>query len=525
MTSISWMVLAFVLAFQLWVFGRSRSLASRDDDQALTDLIGRFEPDLIARAKRGDSPDWLRYFDEADRIYERRSDEVRVLATSALVVGIGGTMVALAFHLGFTDADEQSLASLIAAMSLALFASLSGVVNNLLITLWLLRGADDRFAASLADFRRRLHDASAAHPPHETFADAVKSQLGDAFREAVEKFPEAFEKLDDNVQSLAAVIERQSAAVLSAAAQLREGAEGLSTAAAGIGPAVTGLAASTDQLRAMPDQLKSTLDTTRNAWEQEVRRDRAAFIGGVRQVLSEQQALLESTKAAFDEWESRRRADAEAAEKRRRADAETAEARRREFEAAVNSLPGVFAAEIDQLSGALGREFGVQARNHVQDLVQKIAEGNEKLRAQVDRATTELQTVFLNSTSHVVASTVEKVYQRAESTLLASLDEVGRGLKEAVTKLPNDAESFAQSLTDADGKMQQALDRLKSSSDQLARVAEFTDDLEGALIRALSKATAEQIRETHAQINEMVESLIQFIRELVDRLARQGSAP
>ena len=148
----------------------------------------------------------------------------------------------------------------------------------------------------------------------------------------------------------------------------------------------------------------------------------------------------------------------------------------------------MFAAEIDQLSGALGREFGVQARNHVQDLVhlvQKIAEGNEKLRAQVDRAATELQTVVLNNTSQVVASTVEKVYQRAESTLLASLDEVGKGLKEAVTKLPNRAESFAQSLTDADGKMQQALDRLKSSSDQLARVARFTDDLEGALTRTL----------------------------------------
>ena len=503
-----------VAVIQLVLLVLCVGLAREDDAEAFVDLRERFDPDIVARARRGDAPDWLRYLDDADRIHERRSDQLRVYATAALVIGIGGTMLALAVNLPSVEANDQSLGSLIAAMSSALFASLSGVFNNLLISLWLLRSADNRFAVSLDDFKRRLQDTSAEHPPHETFADAVKSQLGDAFREAVHRFPEAFERLDENVESLAAVIEQQSTSVHVAATHLRESADGLAAAAAGIAPAAAKLAASTDQLRTMPEQLGSTLDATRDAWKQEMRHDRSAFIEGVKEVLTDQQALLERTKDAFDEWESKRRDAAEAAE-----------ARWREFVTTVQSLPDMFAAEVEKVSSTLGRQFGVEARNHVQDLVQKIEEGNETLRAQVDRATRELQTVFLNNTGDVVAGTLKDVYQHVESTLLASLDEVGRGLKEALTDLPNNARGFAQSLSDADQKLQQALDGIRGSSEKLANAAKFTDDFEGSLTRALTSATAEEIRKTHADINGMVESLIEFIRSLVERLARQGDRP
>ena len=607
------LVLLVVVVLEFRLYWRARVLALEDDTSAFEHLRDRFRRDIVARAKRGDGPDWPRYMDDVDRIHESRSDRLRVWATAALVIGIGGTMFALALHLLFIGAhlvaeqepgaraNDRSLEPLLSAMGSALIASLAGVLNNLTISLSLLPGTDKRFAEALANFKGGLQDVSAKHPPHETFAEAVKSQLGDAFREAVQKFPEAFERLDENVQSLAAEIERQSTSVHSAATGLRESADGLAAAAAGIAPAAAELAASTKQLSAMPDQLKNTLDATRAAWKREMQHDRSAFVEGVREILADQQTLLERTKDAFEAWEDNRRVEAQAADARlrelattvrelpasfgaevekvsanqarqfgvevrsqiqdlvqkiaevnealrtqvastaeklqallegtgaaieewenaRRSEGQEATARQREFMTTVNDLPSTFAAEVEKVSATLGRHFGVEARNHVQDLVQKIGQGNEALRTQVEGAARELQTVFLNNTSDVVARTLERVYSRVESTLLKSLDEVGKGLREALTELPNNAKSFADSLSDADGKLQRALDDIKSASHQLASAAKFTDDFEGTLTRALTRAAAEEVQKSHAEINSMIESLIAFIRNLVDRLAQQ----
>ena len=588
-------IVAVVVVFQIWLLRRCRILAREDDTEAFVSLRERFDPDIVARARRGDAPDWLRYMDDADRIHERRSDRLRVGATAALVVGIGGTMLALAVHLLSTEADDQSLGLLIAAMGSALIASLSGVANNLLISLWLLRSADHRFETALDDFKRGLQDTSDKHPPHETFAEAVKSQLGNAFREAVERFPEAFERL-------AAVTEQQATSVHAAATHLRESADGLAGAAAGIAPATAELAASTEQLRAMPDQLGSTLEATRAAWKQEMQHDRSTFVTSVREILADQQTLLGRTKDAFEAREDERRDEAQAAEARlrelattvrdlparfaaeaekasatqarqfggevrsqvqnlvqesaannealrtqidltaaelqgllggtreafdawdgaRRAEMQTAAERQREFMATVRELPATFAAEVDKVAATLGQHFGAQARNHVQDLVQKIGQDNEAQRTQVERVARELQTVFLNNTSDVVKRTLESVYSRVENSLLRPLDEVGKGLRKAVTELPNNAKDFAESLSDADEKLQRALDGIGNASDQLVSAARFTNDFEDALTRALTRASAEEIRKSHAEINGMIESLIAFISSLIERLARQS---
>ena len=71
-------------------------IAREDESEELDRLWNTFKQDIQGRAKRGDGPDWVRYMDEADRVHERRVDRMRVWATAALVVGIGGTMLALA---------------------------------------------------------------------------------------------------------------------------------------------------------------------------------------------------------------------------------------------------------------------------------------------------------------------------------------------------------------------------------------------------------------------------------------------
>ena len=118
--TMTWIVLVVIAAFQLGLLRRSWTLAREDDTVAFDDLLARFLPDLVNRAKRGDAPDWLRYMDEVDRVHEGRGEKLRVNATAALVFGMGGTMVALALHLLFIEGNNQSLGSLIAAMSSAL---------------------------------------------------------------------------------------------------------------------------------------------------------------------------------------------------------------------------------------------------------------------------------------------------------------------------------------------------------------------------------------------------------------------
>ena len=127
-------VLWLVLLLQAGVFVRCWFLARGDDSDALDDLWKQFKRDVIGRASRGDGPDWVRYMDEADRVHERRIDTLRVWATAALVVGIGGTMAALAIRLTGAGIDQQSsgaaLGGLITAIGPARSTKRSGAPRS-----------------------------------------------------------------------------------------------------------------------------------------------------------------------------------------------------------------------------------------------------------------------------------------------------------------------------------------------------------------------------------------------------------
>lgn len=496
------LVLWGVLAAQLYLLVRCLFHARGDDAAALDDLRKQFDLDIAGRANRGEGPDWVRYMDEADRVHGRRVDQLQVWATAALVVGIGGTMLTLALRPTGTSPDE--LRALIAAVGPALLASLSGVMNNLVITLGLFRWSDRRFRASLDEFRNRLQEFSDQNPPQEKFADAVRDQLGIAFREAVSEFPRAFARLDESVQSLGGIIEEQSKAVLEAAVELKQGADGLTGAAKEIVPVAGLLKSSTDRLRALPEELKEAMATVLDAWEQEVRRDQESFISGVQHVLKDQQELLEDARSKFVEWERQR---GEIASQQAKAWAEAIESIQRSNTAIVKTieeLPEIFSNEVARVADTLGKQFGLEARQHVQDLVREISKGNETLRKQIETATSDLQRTFLNATSDVIAKTLEEVYRRVEGTLLTSLDEIGKGIREALVELPDHARSFASSLSAADDKLQQSIERLADSAHHLKKVAELTEDFEKSLADALAKSTAPIIESLQFEVRKVV---------------------
>ncbi len=474
---------------QVAVFVWALRLARQSDSDALHELEQRFNPDIQSRATRGDGPDWVRYMDEADRVHEQRLDGIRTSAHAALVLGIGGTLAVLSLRLLGSGDPTTALSNLTDAIGPALLASLFGIVNNLAITLGLFRISDRRFAASLEEYRNALQARSDASPPTERFAEAVRDQLGNAFREAVRTFPEAFARLDESIGELSRVTERQSKAALEAAAELKSSADGLTSAARKVAPATQLLLASTERLHSLPDRLSQTLDTAMEHWEAEIRRDQQSFVTGVREVLDRQQGILEDTANSFKEWERQRAEVAEIRDEEWLNSMAKVEKAVATIASTVYGLPDRFTQEVQAMAGTLGKQFGLEARQHIQDLVRAIEKETEERAEQTERLMRDLHTRFLNDTSTVVAKTLEQVYRRVENSLLASLHDVGEELREAIKTLPENARGFAASLTQADTRLQRSLDALTKSADHLGRVARVTEEFQSSLTRALQTST------------------------------------
>ena len=494
-------VLVVVFLAQLGIAWRCWILARGSDSEALDGLRRRFEEDIADRARRGDGPDWVRYMDEADRVRESRVDRLRVWATGALALGIAGTMAALAYRLNQPSAPGFGI---LVGVAPALLASFTGVANNLFISLRLFLVSDRQFEAALDDFRQQLQDCSKENTPPGEFADAVREQLGQAFREAVRNFPEAFARLDESAKHM-----------VEAASGLQGGVDGLAASVAKITPLSELLHAATSELRTVPDQLRQTLDQTRAAWAQEMRRDEEAFIGGVRQVLDDQRALLDRTRDAFHQWERERR---ESAERQQTTWRETVELMRKaseEIVGTVERLPAVFKQEVERISGTLGKdlgkEFSLGAQQHVADLQQEIREGNRALGERIEAASRDLQNRFLNDTKHVIAESAKEVNSRVGKPLLSKLQTVSDGIEEALSTLPDNAATFADSLSTADKKLGSAIDRLGESAGHLQQAAKLTQDFENALARALENATVRSF-----------EPILREMKDLAAELRRHG---
>ena len=519
-------VVVLVLAVQVAIFWRCSVLARGDESEELDRLWKTFKQDIHSRAKRGDGPDWVRYMDEADRVHERRVDRMRVWATAALVVGIGGTMAALAYRLWGLSTFELGV---LTAFAPALLASLTGVLNNLAITLGLFGLSDHRFEQALNDFRQALRTCSDENAPQERFADAVRDQLGEAFREAVRSFPEAFAQLDRSVQHMGVTATAQSQSMIEAASGLQRGVDGLTAAAVQIAPVAELLNTATTELRTVPGQLRQTLDETREAWAQEMRRDQEAFIGSVRQVLDDQRAMLGRIRQALQRWERGRRDAAAQQTTVWRETVELVQKAAAEIVATAEGLPAAFTREVEQIAGTLGQEFGIRAQQHVADLTQEMREGNRALGEHIEASTRELQNRLLNDTSRVVGESAQEVHRRVGEPLLSMLQGVSRGIEEALRTLPENAETFAGSLSTADEKLQQSIARLKESADHLERVVDLHENFRTALTRAFRDGAAESFGPVRKELQDIVSELRRatgsnpepsrgFFRRLFDRL-------
>ena len=299
----------------------------------------------------------------------------------------------------------------------------------------------------------------------------------------------------------------QSESMIEAASGLQRGVDGLTAAAVRIAPVAELLNTATTELRAVPGQLRQTLDETREAWAQEMRRDQEAFIGTVRQVLDDQRAMLGRTRQALLRWERGRRDAAEMQQAAWRETVELVQKAAVEIVATAEALPTVFAREVEQISGELGREFGIRAQQHVADLTQEMRDGNRTLREQMDASTRGLQNCLLNDTSRVVGESAEEVHRRVGEPLLSMLQAVSRGIEEALRTLPENAETFAASLSAADEKLQQSIARLQDSAGHLGRAADLQENFQSSLTRAFRDGAAESFEPVRRDLQDIASEL------------------
>ena len=428
---------------------------------------------------------------------------------------------------------------MLTAFAPALGASLTGVLNNLLITLWLFRLSDRRFERALNDFRQALQTCSDENAPQERFADAVRDQLGEAFREAVRSFPEAFAQLDRSVQHMGETAAAQSQSMAEAASGLQRGVDGLTAAAVRIAPVAELLNTATAELRTVPGQLRQTLDETRAAWAAEMRRDQEAFIGTVRQVLEDQRAILDRTRQALQRWERGRRDAAEQQQTTWRETVGLVQKEAAEIVTTAEGLPAAFAREVERIAGTLGKEFGISAQQHVADLTQEMREGNRALREHIEASTRELQNRLLHDAGRVAGESAEEVHRRVGEPLLSMLQRVSRGIEEALRTLPENAQTFATSLSRADEKLELSIARLQESADHLERVADLDNDFRTSLTRAFRDGAAQSFGPVRQDLLAIASELRRaaarvagtdpeprpgFLRRLLGRLARKETA-
>lgn len=527
-----WFVLALVAAIQAALFYKALRLSRQNDGPGLVLLGNTFTEDISTRARRGQSPDWLRYHAEAHRLFELRDDKLRSLAAAALAVGLGGTLFALYVSLPRGSAGFEPVI-LVQSMGVSLLGSLSGVVVNLLIVLYFLPAAEERFSAQTGDLFRTLQEVSDQYPPQEAFTQTLREELtlirqalntefASAFSTAITGFPQVVAELGVHIEKLASVVEDQGQSIGGAVVEMARCATTVADSGSRLQPAAEKLAEATAVLTHMPQELQNVVDQSRNDW-----------LSGMREQHEEHvRQLLDLQKQVEEASQQRERQTLEATRELQAAVAEVRDA--------VGRIPDYLVDAVAQASGRLGIEFGREARDHTNELtallkgeyerlLQRVVDHEREWRNSVGLMVTEIFTQFAATIQENLVEQLEKVTRDLDDTVRV-LPEAARLLSTSyaewsqsqqaaledwkeVTRSTGDA---ARKLAEADGQIHLAVTALSASANHLEKVASVTDGFEATLLDAHRKVVADYM----AGLDGLREDLLALLQQMSDRQAQ-----
>ena len=553
-----WVVLLVVAAILLYYGVRSHTLRRRSGSE-LQDLLTQFTADIMTRSGRGLDPDWVRYSEESDRQHEDTCERIRNYATTALATGIGGTMFMLTLHLWTTAESTAAVPSLLQEMGLALVASLLGVVCNLAILLFILPGASDQFREERQRVNTALHKITEANQPRtpaKNLNDAVSEKLEKFLENTADNFPGVITGFRESVESLGGV-----------ASDFRTGAEQIESSTAALSSSMSGL-------DAFPTNLREELTRARQEWTGDLRERQEQYVDAFRKVLDEQASTVRETLAELREWqgnkaeaESKWREERSVEENRHRnalvellnkataeqgavvgrtlATLEGWQAKRTEADErwlemqasdrathsrflrqvenatgdvarTVKDLPQAFSDRIVGASDTLGKRFGLEARQQVEDVTVAMQKGNQELRDHLEGHVRQL----VNKMGDIVQQGLKPTREEI-ARIGRNLGVAGEDLRRSIKEFADHGQGFRESLEGAAREIEASTGRLAGAHENTrASITEIQEEY-----RAIHGILGESIKKTESLLREVLAAHGSRKRSFLARFFRRNPRP
>lgn len=525
-------VLLAVAGVQIELFRRARHGGAGLPPEQRDEIRQRCLQDLGARASRGLPPDWTYCQNELDRAFESGDDRIRRLASAALAVGLGGTLLAIVSHF-FLAAGAAEPARLIASTGISLLGSLLGVAGHLGIVLICLPRAEEVFRREAAALEAELRtwneigfaDSGLAGTLRSEIAalrEAVSQQFSSVFATAVSGFPEVVEGLRQEVGRLAEVTRQQGEGLGPAAATLASCAKSVEKAARSMQPGAEGLIHTATVLAELPTQLGQALDERRDSWLASLR--------------EEQKGRLDELMAAY------RTANEAVAERERKMLERAREllAAVAEVHQAAGQLPDQFSRQIERLASRLGAEFGKEARQQTADVSAEVQRAFAELGERVARHEQE----WRNNLGGVIAEILRGIEDEVRQGLGGELGAAARSLRDVAEQLPaagrelqsgveawnasqeRSREGWAatgeailaasRAIAGAEGPLRGSLAALSSGGERLARQLNEAEGVSAQVAKSLGAAVATHLEQV-GQVQKSAEGLLEKARQSQQR--------
>lgn len=531
-----WVVLLVVSAILLYYGVRSHTLRRRAGSE-LQDLLTQFTADIMTRSGRGQDPDWVRYSEESDRQHEDTCERIRNYATTALATGIGGTMFMLMLHLWTAAESTDAVPSLLQEMGLALVASLLGVVCHLAILLFILPGASDQFREERQRVNTELLRTSEANQPRTpatNLNDTVSEKLEKFLENTATNFPGVITGFRESVESLGSV-----------ASDFKSSAEQIESSTAA-------LSSSMSALDAFPTNLGQELTRARQEWTCDLRERQEQYVEAFGKVLDEQARTVRETLAELREWQTNR-AEAESKWREERSAEETRhrtalvellsnataeqgaavgravatleewQARRTEADErwlemqasdrathsrflrqvenatgdvarTVKDLPQAFSDRIVGASDTLGKRFGLEARQQVEDVTVAMQKGNQELRDHLEGHVRQL----VNKMGDIVQQGLKPTREEI-ARIGRNLGVAGEDLRRSIKEFADHGQGFRESLEGAAREIEASTGRLAGAHESTrTSITEIQEEY-----RAIHGILGESIKKTESLLREV----------------------
>lgn len=535
-------VVGLIVAVQLWLLLRARKLAVEDEETRLETYRSRFREDLLSRARRGHSPDWVHYRNEIERLFDARDERLRVLAAAALATGLGGTMLALiATFLVHQGSPTTAAGPLIHGLGVALFGSFAGVINHLFILLHLLPLAEKLFDTQAEEVLEDLRQIGEQNSPVQLFTETFQQELsalreslstefGQRLSESITDLPQAVKALGTHMDRLGEVVEEQAKNSEAAVEQIKSCSVLVADSSSNLVPAAQQLADSADQLLAMPDKLGSVLETGREDWvdrlqqeQKEARDELFEQVRLLRKGAEEREIQLQSVVVDVRETLSR--------------------------------FPEQLAEKVKGLFYGLQEDLSQELSAYLSELRNRLADDHEALAQSVFQE-------WRNNVSAVVREVFAEISDEIESRIAGPMESTSKELAEVSARLPEVAERLetahrdwvesheealvgwreagstvgeaAEKLANGNARLGDVVLALREGADQMERVAHSTNGFQDTLQNVLREAAERQyehfhplheevgniVHELRGQFNTTLSEQSQFIRSLIEQLLR-----